>query len=518
VLLIVCASVTNLSLARTLRRDHELGLRTALGAGRARIIRQVVTESLILSLAGGVAGVVVAAVASELLSSYVARFTTRATEIRIDRTVLYYTLGVSLLVGVVSAVLPLLSRRGVDRFGARRTRFITGHADMRRALIIAQVAASFMLLVGAGLTIRSLMKLTVVDPGFSPDQVLTLHIDMNFSKYWTDASRSAFLVRLESRLRQIPGVSSAGAVGALPFLERGGINGRFLVEGRSASTESNQSPARATIMLASEDYFRAIGVPLREGRFFTSDDDLGQQRVVIVNESLAQRHWPNQRAVGKRISDSGGEWYPIVGVVANFRQQLASPPVDEIYVPMRQMPYVTTNWVLRAATPLENLAPLVREAVYAVDADQPVHRLEPLTGLRTASLAPPRLTATLLGLFAALALVITAAGIGGVIAFSVNQRTQEFGVRVALGARRADVVSMVVGEGVRLAARGLAIGALGAVLLGGVLSTLLFGIGPTDAITYTVVSSVLLIVAALACLLPALRAASIDPMVALRTT
>ena len=204
-------------------------------------------------------------------------------------------------------------------------------------------------------------------------------------------------------------------------------------------------------------------------------------------------------------------------MVANFRQQLSVQPVDEIYVPMRQMPYVSTDWVLRATTSLDVLAPMVRDAIYDLDPDQPVHRLQPLTEIRSASLAPPRLTATLLGLFAALALVITAAGIAGVIAFSVNQRTQEFGVRVALGARRTDVVSMVVGEGVRLAAKGLAIGAAGAMLLGGVLSTMLFGIGPTDSVTYAFVSLVLLLVAALACLIPALRAASVDPMRALRT-
>jgi len=546
VLLIVCASVTNLSLARTLRRDHELGLRTALGAGRIRIVRQVVTESLLLAVAGGSAGLVVAFVASDLLSSYAARFTPRAAEIRIDRTVLWYTLVVSLSVGVVSAVLPLLSRYGrFDRFAAHGARMIGRHRDMRRALIVAQVAASFMLLVGAGLTIRSLMKLTGVDPGFSAEQVLTLQIDMNFSTYRTDADRSAFLVRLESRLQQIPGVSSAGAVGVLPFQERSGINGRFRIERQPAHEEPRQrapaneeprqrapaneeprqrAPAneeprqRATIMLASQDYFRTIGVPLRDGRFFTSADDLERPNVIIVNEALASRYWPAEPAVGKRIIDRDGDVYTIVGVVANLRQQLALPPVDEIYVPMRQLPYLSTNWVMRSTTSLDALAPLVREAVYDVDPNQPVHRLEPLTDIRSASLAPPRLTATLLGAFAVLALVITAAGIGGVIAFSVNQRTQEFGVRVALGARRRDVVSMVVGEGVRLAAKGLAIGAAGALLLGGVLSTMLFGIGPADGITYTIVSSVLLIVAALACLVPALRAASVDPMQALRTT
>jgi predicted permease len=514
VLLIVCASVTNLSVARTMRRDRELALRTALGATRARLFRQVMTESLILSLAGGAAGLLVAYVGADLLVSYVARYTTRASEIRIDRTVLFFTLGISLFTGAAAGLLPSLVRRRALGAHAHGGRVTARHADIRRALIVAQVAASFMLLIGAGLTIRSLMKLAGVDPGFRSNQVLTVQLDMNFSKYKTDPERADFLGRIGARLREIPGVTAVGAVGTLPFLARAGVTpGRF----RLTETQDEAHAPRASILLASEDYFTAIGVPLLAGRFFTSEDDLRRtdERVVIVNESLARRHWPGESAVGKGIFD-GARWYSIVGVVANFRQQLAFAPVDEVYLPMLQTPYVSTNWVLRANTDLDTLAPIVREAIYDVDADQPIHRLQPMDDIRSASLAPPRLTATLLGLFAALALVITAAGIAGVIAFSVNQRTQEFGVRVALGARRTDVVSMVVGEGVRLAAKGLALGAAGAVLLGGLLSTMLFGIGPTDTVTYLLVSSVLLIVAALACLIPAIRAASVDPIQALR--
>ena len=519
VLLIVCASVTNLAIARTVRREQELSLRAALGAGRARILRQLVTESVILSAAGGLAGLIVAAVASELLVSYVSRFTLRASEIRIDRAVLYFTLGISLVIGIAAGMLPVLprmaGRSAGDRGRAHGTHLAPRHAGIRRALIVAQVAASFMLLIGAGLTIRSLMKLTGVDPGFSAEHVLAMQLDMNFSKYRSDEDRAAFLDRVAERLQQVPGVIAAGAVGALPFAERAGIPGRYRLQTPPPDTDPIQ---RATIRLASEDYFRAIGVPLREGRFFARADDLSNPKVVIVNESLARRYWPDGTAVGKQLGDPAHEWRTIVGVVADFRQQLSARPVDEIYVPMRQMPYVSTDWVLRASTGVETLAPLVREAVYDVDPDQPVHRLQPMTEIRSASLAPPRLTATLLGLFAALALVITAAGIAGVIAFSVNQRTQEFGVRVALGARRADVVSMVVGEGVKLAATGLALGAAGAAVLGGALSTMLFGVAPTDSLTYALVSAVLLGVAALACLVPALRAASVDPMRALRTT
>jgi predicted permease len=516
VLLIVCASVTNLGVARTMRRERELALRSALGATRARIFRQVMTEGVVLSVAGAVAGLLVATAAADLLMSYAARFTVRASEIRVDRSVMAFTLALSLTIGFVGSLLPALSRRRLSVPDDNRSgRAPARHADIRRALIVAQVAASFMLLVGAGLTIRSLMKLTGVDPGFRSAEVLTFQLDMNFTKYKTAPEQVAFLERVEARLRGVPGVSVVGAAGTLPFLDRSGVAaGRFRIEGEP---ETAPPSGRASILLASDDYFRAIVVPLLAGRFFTAADDLDSDKVVIVNETLARRHWPGTSAIGKRIG-GGGYWPTIVGVVGSVRQQLSLQPVDEIYLPMRQEPYVTTNWALRSSVDLQTLAPAVREAIYDVDADQPVHRLQPLDDIRVASLAPPRLTATLLGLFAALALLITAAGIAGVIAFSVSQRTQEFGVRVALGARRAEVASMVVGEGVRLAAKGLALGAVGALLLGGLLSTLLFGIGPTDSITYLSVSSVLLIAAALACLVPALRAAAVDPMQALRTT
>ena len=528
VLLIVCASVANLAVARTMRRDRELALRTALGASQGRLLRQLVTESLILALAGGAGGLLLAFVGMDLLVQYAGRFTPRATEVRIDTTVLLFTLGVSLFTGIMAAVLPAISRR----LGPRRaaisagpralTRGGTYRGDLRRALIVAEVAASFMLLIGAGLMVRSLLKLTGVDPGFSTDHVLTMQIDMNFTKYRGSPERAAYLDRLLVRLQQIPGVTAVGATGTIPFQEQaGGSSDSLLIAGHDAAEHEAEDPTqgpRASLMIASDDYFRAMDIPLLQGRFFAAGDNLEAPGVALVNQSFAERNWPEEAPIGQRLSANGGRtWLTIIGVVANVRQQLALEPVDEVYAPMRQVPYVTTNWAIRSQTDSEALAPLVREAVRDVDRDQPIYRLRSLDEVRAASLAPPRLTAALLGLFAALALVITAAGIAGVIAFSVTQRTQEFGVRVALGASRVDVVSMVVGEGVRLAVTGLTLGLIGAVVLGALLSTMLFGVGPLDAVTYLAVSSVLLGVAALACLLPALRAASIDPMTALRT-
>jgi predicted permease len=518
VLLIVCASVANLAVARTMRRERELALRTALGASQGRLLRQLATESLILALVGGACGLLLAFVGMDLLVQYAGRFTPRATEVRIDTAVLLFTLGVSLLTGIIAAILPAVSRR----LGPRRAAISAGprrlvrRSDLRRSLIVAQVAASFVLLIGAGLMVRSLLKLTGVDPGFSSDHVLTMQIDMNFTKYRTPAERAAYLDRLLLRLQQIPGVATVGASGTIPFLEEaGGALNSLLVEGRESSDIA--TGPRASLMIASDDYFRAMDIRLIRGRFFAPSDGLGAPGVALVNRTFAERNWPGEDPVGQRVSSNGGRtWFTIVGIVADVRQQLALEPVDEIYAPMRQMPYVTTNWVIRSTVDPVELETLVRTAVRETDRDQPIHRLRTLDDVRAASLAPPRLTTTLLGLFAALALIITAAGIAGVIAFSVTQRTQEFGVRVALGAKRSDVVSMVVGEGVRLAIAGLAIGLIGAVILGALLSTVLFGVGPLDTVTYFAVSLVLLAVASLACLLPALRAASIDPMTALR--
>ncbi len=323
------------------------------------------------------------------------------------------------------------------------------------------------------------------------------------------------MARVEAALASLPDVSSVGASGTLPFLDDSRASLTHLAIEGEPPPPLNRGP-QASLMIASAGYFEAMKIPFLRGRAFAAEDRLGGPTVVIMNQLLAQRLFPGGDPIGRRISDGDDDWATIVGVVASVRQQLAVEPVAEIYVPMTQLPYVTTNWVLRSERDLDAIAPLVREAIRAVDPNQPIHRMRPLTDARAASLLPPRLTAALIGLFAALALVITATGIAGVIAFSVNQRSQEFGVRMALGAAPADVVSMVVREGMTLALKGLAIGAAGAIVLGGVFSTLLFEVTPTDGVTYAIVSFLLMIVAALACLLPALRAASVDPMNALR--
>jgi predicted permease len=516
VLLIVCASVANLTLARMVRREREIAIRAVLGADRFRLLRQLLTESTLLALIGGLLGVAVAGWGVDLLVAYAERFTPRAADIQIDTTVLLYTLVISVATGLIFGVVPALSSSmkmaPAIRDGGRTTQ---NRQSVRNALIVVQVAASFMLLICAGLTLRTVINLQHVDPGFSTDNLLTMRIDLNFSKY--PAARVAgFWERLEERLRSEPGVRSVGGGGTFPLNDRGPFSGTLQIEGREFPP--NAPRPQVDIHVATPDYFSTIGQPVLAGRAFTpSDRGLNSDNpVVIINQTMARHYWPDQDPIGKRLKGGDSRWFTIVGVVADTLQQLNQPVHDEVYRPMLQTGQLSTTWLLRTDVDPRTMERQIRNAVHAVDPEQPVDHFRTLADVRTAFLVPHRLTAALLGLFAILALVITAAGIAGVVAFSVNQRTQEFGIRMALGARRASVLSMVLRQGITLVLAGLAIGMAGAVVLTRVLTTILFGVQPTDALTFLAVSMVLVAVAAAACLIPARRAASVDPMVALR--
>jgi predicted permease len=516
VLLIVCASVANLMLARTVRREREIAVRSALGASRGRLLRQLLTESTLLAVAGGVVGLAVASWGLDLLVAFAQRFTTRASEITIDSTVLLYTLGLAVATGLVFGSVPAmtgkLAANGALREGGRTTQ--TRHG-MRSALIVVQVAASFMLLIGAGLMIRSLLKLQQVDPGIRTDNILTMRIDLNFTKY-TRGRRTPFWQEIEERLKNIPGVMGVAGAGTFPLNERGPFSQPIVVAGRAPAESGTQT---VNVRLATPDYFTTVGQRLVSGRPFSASDITDRPDVVIVNQTMARHYWPGDDPIGARISGSDGErWSTVVGVVADTRQQLNEEPTDEVYVPMFQSDQLSTMWLVRSSVDPATMTQEVRGAVHTVDPDQPVDHFRTLAEVRSASLAPRKLTATLLGLFGVLALVITAAGIAGVIAFSVNQRTQEFGVRMALGARRVNVLAMVLRQGLQLVLIGLAIGCAGALVLAQVLSTMLFGVQPTDGVTFVSVAMVLTAVAAVACLVPARRAASVDPMVALRVS
>jgi predicted permease len=515
VLLIVCASLANLTLARIVRRESELTVRAALGASRVRLVRQLATESIILALAGGIVGLLVAAAGLDVLVTYAARFTARAADVHIDRTVLLFSLGISAATGLIFGTVPFL----VGRLAPRTPTGIrcTQAQRVRTGLMVAQVAVSFMLLVGAGLTIRTFYKLQQVDPGFLTDHIMTLRIDLNFTKYDDGMNeRVPFWQEIEKRLRAIPGVIAVGGAGTLPLSERGRFSNYIHIEGRPAP-DTTRHP-KADVRFVSPGYFDALGQPLIEGRVFSETAGrTGDQQVLIVNHAMAQHYWPGESAIGKRVSGDGGEeWATIIGVVADTRQQLNQAPSDEVYIPLFERGYLSSNWLVRSTRDDASMIDEIKAAVQAIDPDQPVDQFRSLADVRRASLTPPRLTATLLGLFAALALIITATGIAGVVAYSVTQRTQEFGIRMALGAARVAVLTMVLRQGLRFVALGLAIGAVGSLLLTRLMTTLLFGVEPTDVITFFSVALVLVVVAVFACLIPARRAASVDPLVALR--
>ena len=514
VLLIVCASVANLTVARMVRREREIAIRSVLGASRGRLLRQLLTESTLLALAGGLIGLALAGWGVDLLVAFAEQFTTRAAEVSIDRMVLAYTIILSVATGLVFGAVPAFTG-AFDTSSGARDGSRTTHAThgVRSVLIVVQVAASFMLLIGAGLTIRTLINLQRVNPGFETDNLLTMRIDLNFSKYRDDAI-PAFWKRFEDTLRAEPGVLGVGGGGTFPLNDQNVFAGTFRIEGREMPDDGGQP--RVDYHVASPDYFSTIGQPIVAGRPFRPADSGRDHPVAIINRTMARHYWPDQDPVGRRISDGDDNWSTIVGVVGDTLQRLDQPARDEVYVPMFQGRQLSTNWLVRSNIDPAVMERQIRAALRSIDPDQPVDHFRTVAQVRAASLQPPRLTAALLGLFALLALVITATGIAGVIALAVNQRTQEFGIRMALGAQRANVVVMVLGQGFQLVLAGLAIGLAGALVLTRVLSTLLFGVQPTDALTYLAVSMVLVAVAALACFLPARRAASVDPMVALR--
>jgi putative ABC transport system permease protein len=525
VLLIVCASVANLMLARVSRRQHELAVRSVLGASRLRLARQLLTESTLLALMGGIVGLGVAQLGMQLLVAFAERFTTRAQEIQIDVTVLFYTFLLSIATGLVFGAFPAFARRsGGDSPLKNGARVTHGRQNVRNTLIVVQVAASFMLLIGAGLTIRSLIKLHQVNPGFLTDNILTMRIDLNFSKY-PGGTRHVFWQRVEERLKSEPGVVMVGGGATFPLNDLGPFSVPIQIEGQQLP--DNALRPQVDARLATPDYFATIGQSLLSGRTFRHgdrsfgappQDGARSELAVIINRTMARHYWPDEDPIGRRLTTgtNNPNWATVVGVVADARQQLDQPSRDEIYVPLLTSQQLSTTWLVRTTVDPAVMERQIRAAIRSVDPDQPVDNFRTLSEVRSESLEQRTLTATLLGLFGGLALFITAAGMAGVIAFSVTQRTQEFGVRMALGAQRGEVLTMVLRQGLQLVLIGLAIGLAGALILTRVLTTLLFGVEPTDGVTFVAVSMVLVAVAALACFVPARRAASVDPMVALR--
>jgi putative ABC transport system permease protein len=457
----------------------------------------------------------------QLLVAYVARFTPRANEVHIDSAVLLFTLGVALFVTVLTGTAPALARRdslvSTLKEGGNQTTPGAARAKMRSALIVAQVAVSFLLLIGAGLTVRSLINLQRVDAGFHPENVLTVQISLDFTKDMSNRSMLAFSDSLLAKVQAMPQVTSVAMSEEVPLDKQPALNNEFLIEGRQG--DAVDAKPTAEFNAATPDYFRTLGVPILGGRAFDGRDRLDKPLVAVITQSLAQHRWPGQDPVGRRISfDDGQTWTQIVGIAGDVRERtLDQAPADLIYLPYAQYPQMAPSLVARTQGDPMNIARAVVLHLYEVDPNQPAGRIQSLEQVRTDSIAAPRLTADLLGLFALLALAIAAAGIGGVMALSVSQRTHEIGVRMAIGARPAEIVRMILGQGMGLAATGVVLGVLVAFALTHTVRTFLFGVTPTDPITFVGVAAVLSAAAFTACYVPARRAAKVDPLRALRT-
>ena len=520
ILLIACANVANLTLARMLGRDRELAMRAALGAGRGRLVRQLLTESTLLAVAGGVVGVAFAWATVGMLTTFVGRFTPRTGEVTIDFWVLAFTLGVSIVTGILFGTLPAMGTR-IDlvsalKQGGGQTGDASGRRRIQGALIVAQVAVSVVLLVGAGLLLASFYRLQKVETGYRSEGVLSAQVYGNFSRYGNISALRRLYLPIIERLETQPGVISVAITNAVPLAGSAPGTRRFDIEGRV--TDDPERRPTMDVRIASEKYFDTIGIPLVSGRVFNALDTEESTPVVVINRAMA-RYWDGTDPVGMRIStDRGEHWFTIAGVVGDVKQfGLAQDTVAQVYVPLTQTPQGFGGQVLvRTAGDPAAFGQILRDTVHKVDPNQPVEAVQTLDDLRSEALAAPRLTATLLVVFAALALLVTLAGIGGVIATSVTQRTREFGLRMALGAHRGTVLTMVLRQGLTLVAIGLVFGIGGALAAGRVLSAYLYQTAPRDPLIIAAVAAVFVIAGVLACLIPARRATTVDPLIALR--
>ena len=528
VLLIALTNFANLTLARQLRRQREVALREALGASSGRLFRQLAIESLCVSLAGGALGVLIAYSGLGLLRSLATRVTPRAAEIAIDPMVLGFALLLSVVVGLVAALTPLArGRRSLAatlRAGAATATMTRDDGRVRNVLVGAQVAIAFVLLVGAGLMVRSLVRLQGIDGGYIATNVISARVDLDWTRYANPAVRTdqtplilGFMDRLITRLSSQPGVISVAVASNIPLNRAQPFQAPFQIRGQDVAAE--RLP-KADLTAVSSGYFQTIGIPLLRGSVFSDAARDTAQQSVLVSERLARVNWPGKDAIGQQISiDNGAHWLTIGGVVGDVHQNgLSKDVTDEIYLPLfnPQNTGTDTRVLVRTAgepTPMGNA---IRAAVREIDSKQPVVSIQTLDQLRSATLSEPRVTTALLLSFAVLALVITGAGLAGVIAYGVTQRTNEIGVRVALGADRSSIVWLVMRQGLTVAAAGLVVGVALSLAVTKLMTSLLFATPATDSLTFVSVAVALIGVAALACALPARRALKIDPLQALR--
>lgn len=526
VLLIACSNVANFTLARMSQREQELTLRSALGADKRRLFRQLFTESLIMGVVAAGLGLVLAFASHKLLVQFVARLTSRAQDIRIDGWVLLFAMVAAILASVITGSLLALSSKYQTSLGlkdvARQTTAGTGQKRARNALIVAQVAFSLVLLIGAGLMFRSFLKLQSVSPGFVPERVLTMALDLSDTRYSTTASQIAVAHAIVDKIETLPGIESAAVGSSFPldpdalsqgFDTNGMFTSRIQIEG--IPVRAGEVVPLVAYRVASGDYFKTLGIPFLQGRTFLASDTQKAPGVAIVNQAFAQHRLPDP--VGKRISwDGGKNWLTIVGLVGNTREfSLKDNMADEVYYPVDQVP-VWGSLVIRTSVEPGSLNNQVRKALDEVAPQTAISYLESLEQARDDTLSSPRVMTSLLGLFAGLALIVAASGITGVLALSVSQRVKEIGIRLALGAQPTDVRRMIVKQGMLLVAVGLFSGLAIAFTLVGTLKGFLFQVAPTDPFTLAGVCGLLALAAFAACYIPARQATRITPIVALR--
>ena len=523
VLLIACANVANLLLARAAGRQREIATRTALGAGRWRIVRQLLTESMLLSLVGGVVGLLLAKWGTDLLLTLAPSDLPRMSNVSIDDRALAFTVAITFLTALIFGLVPALQAskpnlnetmkdagRGSTEGGRRK--FI------RSTLVVLEVASALVLLVGAGLLIKSFWRLQKVDPGFNPDNALTAVVSLPKNKYPEGSQKVLFFQQLIERVSALPGVQAAGAAHVVPMTGDDYVLS-FEIDGRPPLPPGSSQSTNYYSVTA--DYFKAMGIPLRRGRVFTERDTKDSPPVAVINETMVQKIFPNEDPIGKRITfddrDKNPRWFEIVGIVGDVKQYgLDQPTTMQTYEPYTQQPPDSMMLVVRSAVDPTNLSAAIRSEVLKLDKEQPTTYIKTLNQYFAISVAQQRFSVVLLGIFAVVALVLAAVGIYGVLSYAVTQRTHEIGIRMALGAGQRDVFRLVVGRGMLLSVIGVVGGLVAAFGLTRLMASLLFGVTATDAVTFASVAGVLLSIALLACYIPARRATKVDPLVALR--
>jgi putative ABC transport system permease protein len=538
VLLIACANIANLLLARATGRRKEMAIRAAMGAGRWRIARQLLTESLLLAFVGGGLGLVIARLAIKFILFISPTAIPRSREITVDWRVLAFTLGISVLTGILFGLVPALHAGEVDVSETLKEsgRGTSARHWLRSSLVIVEVATTMVLLIGAGLMIRSFYRLENVNPGFSYENLTSFTVSLPQKKYTREEQRSQFFNRLVESIRTLPGVQSAAAASGLP-LGNNGWQTSFIVDGRPAPAPGDTPLMEACTV--TPDYFRAMNIPLLHGRYFNEHDDrsfaagkdyrgmndgermIAGTNVIIIDEEFAKRYWPNEEAVGKRIrfgSDSKAPSLEVVGVVGRVKMEGLDQDSNRVqgYFSFSQVPLWGMTVVIKTNGDPNQLITAARNQVKTLDPDQPIYNIRTMDEIRGESVAPQRLNLTLLTIFASIAFVLAIVGIYGVMSYSVTQRTHEIGIRMAIGAQPRDVFRMILGQGMMLTVIGLAAGLVGAFALTRLMASMLFGVKPTDPATFGGVAVLLTVVALIACYVPGRRATKVDPVISLR--